>query len=91
MKIISKRLSKEDVRGVCIRHDYYTAGTCQEYENMFSILDKETPQSHSNISSHRLEMIAVDIKEHSHTDDTVEDIMENLVCHIKCSLVDLDD
>lgn len=91
MKIISKRLSKADVREVCIRHNYYTAGDCQEYEEMFSMLDKESPASKSNITSQRLENIATNIKEHSVTDDTVEDIMDVLVCHIKCSLIDLDD
>ena len=91
MKIISKRLSKEDVREVCIRHDYYTAGDCEEYTNMFNMLDKESHASKSNINSLRLEKIATDIKEHSVTDDSVEDIMENLVCHIRCTLIDRDD
>ena len=86
MKYICKRLEREDVRQVCIRHNYYTAGTCEEYEEMFSMLDKVSPVSKSNITTSKLEMIANDIKEHSVTSDTLEEIMETLVVHIRCSL-----
>ena len=87
-KLISKRLDKSDVRQVCINHNYYTAGTCEEYAEMFKMLDYETPLAKHNITPYRLQLIATDIKEHSVTNDTVEDIMENLVVHIRCCLVD---
>lgn len=83
---IAKTLSPESVRQVCISHNYYTRGTCKDYEEMFSILDYKTKLSGSNISSLRLEEIAEDIKIHSNTEDTVEDIMSNLAVHITCSL-----
>ena len=88
MKLISKRLDSEDVRQVCINHNYYTRGTCEEYAEMFKMLDYETPLAKHNITSSRLTMIARDIKEHSVTDDTVDEIMENLVVHIRCYLID---
>lgn len=91
MKKLSRRLYKEDVRDVCIKHNYYTAGDCEEYEQMFKMLDWESPLSKSNISTFRLEMIANDIKEHSITDDTLDDIMETLAVHIRTVLIDLDD
>ena len=83
---ISKTLSPESVRQVCINHRYYTRGDCRAYERMFSILDYTTKVSGSNISPRRLEEISEDIKAHSDTEDTVEDIMTNLVAHITCSL-----
>ena len=83
---IAKILSPESVRQVCISHNYYTRGTCRDYDKMFSILNYKTKVSGSNISPLRLEEIAEDIKIHSNTEDTVEDIMSNLVDYITCSL-----
>ena len=67
-------LTVEDVREVCIHHQYYTKGTCQEYENLFEMCGYVTPDS--------LENIAKDIKDHSNTEDSVLDIMKTLAVHI---------
>lgn len=88
---ITRTLSVEDVRQVCISHNYYTRGTNEEYKDMFHLLDYKTKTSGSNITSNRLQVIAMDIKDHSDTEDTVEEIMENLVVHITCSLFILED
>ena len=83
---IRKTLRQEDVRQVCIEKDYYTRGDCKSYEEMFSMLDYRSKVSDSNISSGRLYDIAEDIKDHSDTEDTIEDIMSKLVVHITCTL-----
>ena len=89
---ITRTLSMESVRQVCINHNYYTRGTCQEYEDMFKdYLTHKTEISGSNITSRRLHELAMDIKDHSETEDTIEDIMSNLVVHITCSLFILED
>ena len=83
---IRKTLRPEDVRQVCIENNYYTRGDCKAYEEMFSMLDYRSKVSDSNISSGRLYDIAEDIKDHSDTEDTIEDIMSKLVVHITCTL-----
>lgn len=89
---ITRTLSMESVRQVCINHNYYTRGTCQEYEDMFKdYLTYKTKTSGSNITSNRLYELAMDIKDHSDTEDTIEDIMSYLAVHITCSLFILED
>lgn len=83
---ISRVLSPEDVRQVCINNRYYTRGDSRAYENMFSMLENRTKHSGSNITAYKLQEIAEDIKDHSDTEDTVEDIMSYLAVHITCSL-----
>lgn len=84
MRTIFKRtLRPEDVRLVCIDHNYYTCGDNEEYDNMFSMLKGETQVTHSNITGHRLQKIAEDIKDHSDTEETVEDIMWALSSKIR--------
>ena len=86
---LAKVLDREDVRQMCIAHQYYTRGDCKAYENMLGLLDlPRSKYTGSNISADKLEEIAEDIKDHSDTDDTVRDIMENLCCHIKVELFD---
>ena len=76
---IVKVLRMEDVREMCIKHQYYTVGDCKAYENMFNMLTGE-----DDIPDEVVEKIATDIKEHSRTDDTVEDIMTYLAFRIQC-------
>ena len=86
---LAKVLDREDVRQMCIAHQYYTRGDCRAYENMLGLLDlPRSKYTGSNISADKLEEIAEDIKDHSDTEDTVRDIMENLCCHIKVELFD---
>ena len=88
---ITRTLSKESVRQVCVNHQYYTRGDNRAYMEMFSMLDYTTKTSGSNITSGRLYDIAEDIKDHSDTDDSIEEIMSNLAVHITCSLYILED
>lgn len=85
---LCKTLSVEDVREVCISHQYYTRGDSRAYEEMFSLLAFRTKTTGSNITSVRLEDIAQDIKDHSDTEDSVLDIMESLACHIRVTVVE---
>lgn len=87
---LAKVLDKEEVRQMCIAHQYYTRGDNKAYENMLGLLDTFSKYSGSNITAGRLEEIAEDIKMHSDTEDTVRDIMENLCCHIKVQLFERD-
>lgn len=63
-----------DVREVCIRHQYYTRGDCEDYQNMF--------EHCGYVNADTLEVIAKDIKDHSNTEDSVLDIMKTLAVHI---------
>ena len=86
---LAKVLDREDVRQMCIAHQYYTRGDCRAYENMLGLLDlPRSKYTGSNISADKLEEIAEDIKDHSDTEDTVREIMENLCCYIKVELFD---
>ena len=86
---LAKVLDREDVRQMCIAHQYYTRGDCRAYENMLGLLDlPRSKYTGSNISADKLEEIAEDIKDHSDTEDTVREIMESLCCHIKVELFD---
>lgn len=67
-------LTVEDVREVCIRHQYYTRGDCEAYQNMFECC--------GYVNADSLEEIAKDIKDHSNTEDSVLDIMQTLAVHI---------
>ncbi len=78
MRII-KVLYHEDVRNLCIRHDYYTRGTCKDYENMFSMIAED-----EDIDYEVLSKVATDILEHSDTDDSLDDVVSYLVYHLKC-------
>lgn len=81
--ILKRTLRPEDVRMVCIDHNYYTCGDNEEYGNMFSMLDMKIGAAHSNINGYRLQMIAEDIKAHSDTEETVEDIVWALSSKIR--------
>ena len=59
-----------DVRELCIRKWYYTGGTNEQYNNMFSMCGQ--------VDEEDILAIAKDIKEHSTTDDTVADIIYEL-------------
>ena len=67
----------DDLRALCIRNNYYTGGTCEEYENLFNRLKVGTC-SLRNLTTEALAEIATDIKEHSNTDHEITDIMYEL-------------
>lgn len=77
------RLKIMDVRQMCIANDYYTAGDCQAYMNMFEMFsDIDT-----DVTPQLLREVAKDIKEHSHTEDEVFDIYMNLVRLVKVQIL----
>lgn len=39
MKHYIDRLTREDLRGLCIEKDWFTGGTCEQYERMFQALE----------------------------------------------------
>lgn len=83
---LAKVLNREDVRQMCITHEYYTKGDCAAYERMFKLFER--PFSHGgNISPERLMYIAEDIKVHSDTEDSEEDILLSLVNLIRCDVI----
>ena len=61
-------LRTADVRQLCIRNDYYTCGDCRAYENMFNMFYAKS------VTPALLRKVANDIKSHSDTEDTAEDI-----------------
>lgn len=67
----------DDLRALCIRNNYYTRGTCEEYENLFSRLKNGTCNLR-NLTTELLAEIATDIKEHSDTEHDVPAIMWEL-------------
>ena len=40
---VDKAWLASDVRHVCIKNNWYTHGTCQQYENMLNMVDKYYP------------------------------------------------
>lgn len=64
-------MTVDDVMSCCIKHNFYTAGTCAEYSKMLEVVRE------NSYSIGLLYRIAKDIAEHS-TDQTVENVM----CHL---------
>ena len=38
-----RRIQTDRVRNMCIENNYFTKGTCEEYEEMFELCRKENP------------------------------------------------
>lgn len=66
-----RRISAYDLRALCIKQNWYTEGTEEEYGKL--LIQKAAHKSNINIDD--IVEIAEDIKEHSETLYTVEDIM----------------
>ena len=64
----------EDVRQLCIKHDWYTRGTCKEYDAMLNYVGLNNPDSY------HIYRVARDIYLHTERSIylTVEDIMWDL-------------
>lgn len=60
--------SAESVRTTCIRHNFYTAGDCEDYEHMLNWVGRLYPNTEN------LYLIAQDIQKHS-DDQTITNIM----------------
>ena len=66
----TRKINSVKVRAVCVNQDWYTAGDCESYDNMFSFI-----RTLRNVSTGDLEKVATDIKEHSDTEYDIADIM----------------
>lgn len=56
-----RRLHSSDLRALCIKEDWYTGGTNEEYANLMEMTKKD------NITTDDIVEIATDIIEHSST------------------------
>ena len=82
MKFIERRyLLAYDLRACCIEHDWYTHGTVEEYENLFTMLYDEDG-CHKEMTVDNLAKIAYDIRQHSkELDYSIEAMMSALNRH----------
>lgn len=73
-----RRMDSMNLRSLCIKQDWYTAGNIVEYANLL-----DTANGYDNITCDELVELATDIKSHSHTDYEIESIMYALceICH----------
>lgn len=70
MKIVTK-VSPDSLRQVCIKNDYYTLGNNEDYQKMLTMFNE--------VDGEKIEILAKDIKEHSHTDDTIIEISAEIL------------
>lgn len=69
----TRYLNPRDLRSLCIRRDWYTRGTCAQYDNLLEAVRK-TP----DMTTGNLYIIAKDILDHSNTDQDLTGIMYDL-------------
>ena len=55
--------SYDDIREMCIRENFYTRGTCDEYETMLNFVETSEP------TAENVFVVATDIAKHSSWDD----------------------
>ena len=84
----TRTMSACDLRGLCIRHNWYTCGTCEEYDRLFDRLyDSDGCPVH--LTTEKLAEIAADIMEHSRiTDYTITSVMYELA-RTACTCFDI--
>ena len=66
----TRTINSVKVRAVCVINNWYTAGDCEEYDNMFNFIRNLHTATTDDIKT-----IATDIKEHSDTECDIVDIM----------------
>lgn len=59
-----RKIFADDLRNLCIRKNWYTKGTCEEYTHLLHVMAAEG----KNITTGDIVDIAFDIMEHSETD-----------------------
>ena len=65
-----RKWDSADIRNMCIRHELYTRGDCEEYNDMFDMVHDSEPVTKS------MYKVAKNIYDHSeHSDFGVADIM----------------
>lgn len=57
------------VRELCIRHDWYNAGSCQDYENLLHLVDEMEP------TPHNIMRVAQNIANHTKAEDAEVDLI----------------
>ena len=80
----NRTMSASDLRALCIRNNWYTCGTCKEYEALFNRLYDEDGCP-VNLTTKKLAEIADDIMAHSEISDyTITSVMYELnrVCTV---------
>ena len=68
------------IRGLCIKNDWYTSGTIQDYNTLLTYCDEQ-----HILTEERLNWIAKDIYDHSNNFDysyTEHEIINNIICYI---------
>lgn len=78
----TRKMDTARIRNICIKMDWYTRGTCDEYSKMFETAEREeaTPEG--------IYEVAKDIFEHSNMDHYIRDgysedeIIQNVMCYI---------
>lgn len=79
-----RRIDNMKVRQYCINENYYTCGTCKEYENLlFNLCNLE------EVTLDDLETIAADILVHSVWEKKAEEYGFNYDDLLKCVISDL--
>ena len=58
----TKKIDSDKLRNMCIKNNWYTAGSTEDYSKMFEMCKKD------NISTSQLYKIAKDIYEHTNVD-----------------------
>lgn len=74
----TRTLLRTDIRTLCIRENWYTHGTNEDYENMMDL-------AAGNITTETLVRIAQDIKDHSDTEYVVPQMMSMLARKMICT------
>ena len=64
-----RKWDADSVRGMCIRENFYTKGTNEEYSEMLDYVDNNEP------TEENLFWVAVDIKNHTADEQTITNIM----------------
>ena len=74
-------LDSTKLRSICIKHDWYTRGTCEEYANLFAHLHDDFGNN-LNMTTEKLAEIAADIMDHSDIQDyTITSVMYELAAN----------
>lgn len=62
-----RKLSWYDLRNMCVRENFYTCGTCEEYDKLY-----EYVSNLENVTTKDIVNIAKDIMKHSEVDEDME-------------------
>lgn len=74
----TRTMSASKLRSVCIKNNWYTCGTCKEYDRLFDRL-YDCCGCEDHLTTEKLVEIAEDIWEHSNiTDYTIETVLFEL-------------